>query len=276
MGEYTPPVRRVDRGRGHTYQDANGLRIPGVTTILKALPKDALINWAGNATAEAAVNRWDEFAAMPPAARLKALARARYDDRDTAGDRGTLVHALASRLVHGEQVSVPEELEGHVQSYVRFLDEFDVRPLLVETVVMSHQHGYAGTLDLVADLLDPDDPEPDPADRDRVRWLLDVKTSRSGVFGETALQLAGYRFADSYVDEAGDELAMPDVDRCGAVWVRGDGYDLIPVEAELDQHRDLLYVQQVARFDAGARDLIGDPVVPPATSTYRLVREDLP
>ena len=59
---FTPPARRIDKmafGKPtHYYQDANGNRIPGVTTILnEGLPKPALINWAANATAEAAVLR---------------------------------------------------------------------------------------------------------------------------------------------------------------------------------------------------------------------------
>lgn len=273
MTAYTPPVRRINRGRGHSYVDANGLVVPGVTTILKALPKDALINWAGNATAEAALNRWDELAAMPPAERLKTLAKARYDDRDAGANRGTEVHRLAQRLVRDERVAVPPEVEGHVHAYVKFLDEFDVQPILVEATVMSHQHGYAGTLDLIADLLDPDDPEPDPALRGRLRWLLDLKTSRSGVFGETALQLAGYRYADCWVDEHGIEQPLPEVERTGAVHVRRDGYDLLPVEADRAQHRTLLYVQQVHRWDQTSRDLVGDRVAPPATSTLRLVRD---
>lgn len=272
MTQYKAPIRRVDRGKNHSYVDANGVKVPGVTTILKALPKDALINWAANATAEAALNRWTELGKLAPAARLKEMQGARYADRDAAANRGTQVHALAERLVKDEAVAVPPELEGHVQSYVKFLDEFDVNPILVEAVVMSHKHGYAGTLDLVAELLDPDDPEPDPAKRRRVTWLLDIKTGRSGVFGETALQLAGYRYADTFVTKSGTEQPMIGVQRCGAVHVRADGYDLIPVEADPAQHRALLYVQQVHRWNETARDLIGAAIRPPTTSAYRLTR----
>lgn len=265
MSAYTPPIRRVNRGRGHTYVDANGLTVPGVTTILKALPKDALINWAANATAEAAVDRWGELSKLGPAARLNALKKARYDDRDTAANRGTVVHGLGQRLVADERVEIPDGLEGHVESYVRFLDEWDVQPVLVEAVVMSHRHGYAGTLDLLADL--------PPLGK---RLLIDLKTSRSGVFGETALQLAGYRYADTYVTDDGSEAQMIEVDACAAVHVRADGYDLIPVEAGPEQHRALLYVQQVHRWDATARDLIGAALTPPTTTRYRIVREETP
>lgn len=270
-------IRRVNSGKSHYYVDEDtGERIPGVTGITDAgLPKPALINWAANATAEAAVDRWDELAAMPPSQRLKALQGARYAVKDAAANRGTAVHKLAEKLVQGERVTVPDALAGHVASYVRFLDEFDVRPLLVERTIHSAAHRYCGTFDLIADLLDPDDPEPDPALRRRHTWLLDVKTNRSGIFGDIALQLAAYRYADVYIDQdKGEEYDMPEVDACGGVHVRADGYSLIPVEAGPLQHRAFLYVQQVGAFTEHSRELVGEPVASPYTSTYRLIRDD--
>jgi hypothetical protein len=276
-------IRRVNHGRGHSYVDTEtGLKVPGVTSITGAgIPKDALVNWAANTTAEAAVDRWDELGALAPSKRLKELQRARYLDKDAASNRGTQVHKLAQRLVAGERVAIPEGLEGYVTSYVRFLDEFDVQPVLVEAVIVNHENRYCGTLDLIADLLDPDTDfgdyvahpdDPDPYPYSRCRWLLDIKTSRSGIFGETALQLAGYRFADAWVDEDGNEHEMPEVERTGAVHVRPDGYDLVPVEAGEIQHRTLLYAQQIGEFVASSRDLVGDPIKPAHTSVYHLER----
>lgn len=257
---YAPPVRRVNRGRGHSYVDANGAKVPGVTTIMgNGVPKPALINWAANITAGYAIDHWDELGEMSPSVRLAKLKEARYADRDAAANRGTAVHNLAEKLVKGEEIDVPDELAGHVEAYVKFLDDWDVQPVLVEFVVASHQYGYAGTGDLIADLVNPDRPG------ERVRWLLDVKTSRSGVYGETALQLAGYRYADFYLDPAtGREEPVPVVERTGVIHVRADGYDLVPVEANRDQHRALLYVQQVAQFCDSSRDLVGDALLPPS------------
>jgi hypothetical protein len=266
MTAYVGPVRRRNYGRGHSYVDANGAKVPGVTGIIgDGVPKPALVNWAADTTADYAVDHWDELAEMPPSARLKTLKSARYADRDTAANKGTRVHSLAEKLVKGEQVDVPDELAGHVESYVRFLDDFNVQPILVEAVVMSHKHGYAGTLDLIADL--------DLPQVGGVRALLDVKTSRSGIFGETALQLAGYRYADVYLD-GNEEKPLPAVQWTGAIHVRSDGYSLVPVEAGPAQHRALLYVQQVAAFTADARSLVGDAIEPPTQSAYRLTRTE--
>lgn len=258
MASFTPPVRRINHGRGHRYVDAHDVKVPGVTTILDGgVPKPGLINWAAKATAAYAVDNWAELSGLPVSERLRRLERARFEQRDEAAVRGTKVHKLAERLVAGEEVTVPPELDGHVSAYVRFLDEWQVQPVLTEFVAISHEHGYAGTGDLIADLLDPDDPTCPTQ-----RWLLDTKTSQSGVFGETALQLAAYRYADHYLGPDG-EAPMPAVLRTGVVHVRGDGYQLVPVAARRRQFLAFLYAREIARFVDGARDLVGEPLTPP-------------
>lgn len=236
---FTAPARRVDKvafGKPtHYYEDANGKRIPGVTTILgDGLPKPALINWAANATADYAVNNWDNLADMGVADRLKLLKKARYEDRDAAAKRGTEVHDLAEHLLKGEEVTVPDELRGHVEAYVRFLDEWQPTPVVVEKAVVNYTYGYAGTLDMVVDL------------PDGRRVLADIKTTRSGIYGETALQLAAYRYAEVYID--GDaEIPMPEVHDTWGIWVRADGYEVVPLIADAHTFDDFRRVAAVAR-----------------------------
>lgn len=252
---YTPPIRRIDRGRTHWYTDADGNRVPGVTTILSnGVPKPALINWAANTTADYAVDNWQDLTDLGPAKRLDRLKKARFEDRDNAARRGTEVHRLAERALAGEDIAAicPEPLRGHLESYIGFLDDFDAQPVLSETVIMSHQHGWAGTLDLIADF---------PTLEQRL--LCDVKTSRSGVYGETAWQMAGYRYADTYVDGNGDEQPMPLVDGCAVIHVRAEGYDLVPLTVGPAQLRTLRYIQQVADACETMRDLVGDALPPP-------------
>ncbi|MFC9892137.1 hypothetical protein ACFVMC_00445 [Nocardia sp. NPDC127579] len=257
MTAFVAPIRRKSAGRSHYYVDGAGTRMPGVTTILGAgVPKKALIDWAANATADYAVNNWETLGDLAVAARLNKLRKARYEERDAAANRGTQVHALAEQLVRGDTVSVPEELRGHVESYVRFLDLFDAEPVLIEFVVASYRFGYAGTADLIADLVMPGETDP-------VRWLLDIKTNRSGVYGETALQLAAYRHADVYLDADGAEQPMIPVERAGVVHVRADGFSLVPVTADQAQLRTFRYVQQIAAFVDESPALIGAPIDPP-------------
>jgi hypothetical protein len=271
-------IKRRNHGQGHSYTDDLGLKVPGATTLIgDGYPKKALMNWGAEATADYAIDHWDELAALLPSERRKRLIKARYEKTDSAKTRGTKVHALADRLVHGEEVAIPEGMEGYVQACVDFIDEYDVQPVAVEFTVWSEKNRWAGTCDLVADLLDPDDPEPDPALKRRVRWLLDWKTKDKdqGVFGEAILQLAGYRCADTMIGEEGVEQDMIGVDRCGVVQLRDNGtYKLVPVEANEDEYRIFLYVQQVALWIDGSRALVGEPVVSPFTSRFRLTLID--
>lgn len=238
---FTAPAQRIDRiyrnKPTHHYEDANGKRIPGVTTILsEGLPKPALVTWAANVTAEAAVNQWDELSDMGPADRLKILKEAMANNRDAAARRGTEVHTLAEQLMVGHSVNVPDELRGHVESYVQFLDLWQPQPVLTEVAVVNYTHGYAGTLDMVFDCQGK-------------RVLADIKTGRSTIYGETALQLAAYRYAEVYLHN-GLEVEMPEVQESWAIWVRADGYTVIPVDtspAVFDDFRRVAATSRAAK-----------------------------
>lgn len=272
-------IKRRNHGGGHSYRDDQGLKIPGVTTLVgEGYPKKALQKWAVEVTADYAIDHWDELDALPISERRKRLIKAQYEVTQRAAARGRQAHDLAERLLHGEAVAIPQGAEGFVNAAVTFIDEFDVQPIATEFTVWSDEWRWAGTCDLVADLIDPDDPEPDPMLKRRVRWLLDfkTKTKESGVFGDAALQLAPYRCAEKMIDpETGEEQDMIDVDRCGIVQLYADGtYRLVPVEADLPEYTIFQYVQQVALWMEGNRSLVGDPIAPPRTSTFRLERID--
>lgn len=256
MSGYTAPIQRKEGrsyGRAsHWYVDANGLKVPGVTTIIgNGLPKPALVGWGIKSVAEYAVDHWDEVAELTPSERLKVLKGSPYADRDAAANRGTAVHALAEQLVQGVEVEVPDELAGHVESYVRFLDDWHITPVLVERTIVNYTVGYAGTFDLVADV-------------PRVgRVLADVKTNRSGVYGDTAFQLAAYRYAEFYVADDGTEQPMPAVDGCYVIHVRADGYDFVPLQADELQFTEFRHIARVARAAEAARGYVGDALTPP-------------
>ena len=251
----TAGFTRRNHGSGHSYW-LDGTKLDGVTTILsKGLPKPALVSWAARSAAEMAVDRWDELAGMTPSARLKLISRAHEASRNKAAVRGTRVHALADRLASGEEVAVPDELAGHVEACVSFLNDWDPVTVMTETPVYHEQYLYAGTLDLVVEMAGK-------------RWLLDFKTSASGAYGDTAFQLAAYRFATHCLDDAGegpDSIVkpMPGIDECGVVWLRADGYDLYPYHADAGVFRQFLYIQQCARAAEDSRDYRGDALTPP-------------
>lgn len=273
-------IARKNNGRNHWYVDldANNERVPGVTTIVgNGMPKPALLNWAGEATAEYAVDNWDELAPLPLTERLKKIKGGRYEKRDAASNKGTQVHEMAERLLAGEKVTVPDALVGYVDSCVRFLDDFQVRPVHVEAVVYSETRRHVGTTDLIADVLLPDMPEYQHIPRDAdgfSRGLFDWKTSKSGIFGDVALQLTPYRFSEFLILPDDEVIDMPSVDFCAGIHVRADGYSFVPLLCDESVYRDFLYVMQVARIVDGLRELVGEPIVPPTASTFVLSKAD--
>lgn len=273
-------IVRKNTAKGHYYVDEEtGERIRGATTIVgEGMPKPALLNWAGKATAEFAIDNWDTLSGLPLTERLKKIEGGRYEKRDAASAKGSAVHAMAERLIAGETVTVPDELTGYVQSCVRFLDDFDVRQEHVEVVVYSDTHRYTGTTDLIAKVLLPDMPDYDHIGRDDDGYstgLLDWKTSKSGIFGDVALQLVAYRHAEFLIDSGGQVIDMPEVDFTAGIHLRPDGqYSFVPLETGDDVFRDFLYIKEVARVVGGLRDLVGDPIVPPTASRYELVKAD--
>lgn len=255
MSATVPETRRVDRGRNHSYL-LDGGKADGVTTVLgEGFPKPALVGWAGNTTAEYAVDHWDELAEMLPSARLAVLKAARFKSRDEAALRGQDVHKQLQDLALLGEVDVPEPIEGFVDAYLEFVRDWQPQELLAEAVVGNRPFGYMGTLDVVARLVDG------------LVWLLDFKTGK-GVYAESALQLAAYRRAEFYLDADWREQPMPRVDACGVVHVRADGYDLYPVEAGDEAFRLFLQAQSIARFRAEAEStVIGESLRPPGVKS---------
>lgn len=239
-------VRRRNYGRNHAYYltmpDGSEVKLDGVTSLLgDGLPKPALMNWAGNITAEKAVDNWDRLSEMPMSKRLEWLKKARFEDRDTAAAKGTLIHDLAERLSHGDEVEVPDEVRGHVESAVRFLDEYQIEPVLTETTVAHSKAMYGGTLDMVVTSRRPEH-------AGKV-ILADWKTSRSGIYDEAALQLSAYRWAEFYqgpdgLDHPMSELGITDT---WGVWIRSDGYDVYELDTSENTYRFFSYIATVAR-----------------------------
>ena len=226
----------------------------GVTTALsKGMPKPALMYWAAKCVAEEAAQMMqtgDDWRVHTDlVAYLKA---APVRKRDSAAVRGTKVHKIAEELVHGRPVEVPVELAGYVSQCAHFLDEWQVKPLLVERVIGSYRWGYAGTFDLIGEL------------PDGRRVLFDYKTGRD-IWPETALQLAAYRHAEAYVADGGLEMPMREVgiQEAKAVHIGAEGYAVIPLDTGPAVHKAFLHVLQVAKAADVMDGWKGEPEVCP-------------
>jgi hypothetical protein len=277
-----PKMRRY--GRNRVYLDLDRPvpgtkntfeKIPGVTTIIrKGLPKEVFTRYAGTATAEFAVNHWDELAEMAPADRLKRINGGRYENRDAAADRGQETHEIARQLSGGAEVPVPEEIAGYVRATVRFLDEFDVQPIAEELLVFSETHYYCGRLDIAASVEIPDLDLYDwiPRDDDgRARGLFDYKSSPSGIYGELGLQLAPYKYAEYAMDEHDEITEVPKVDFAAGVHLRRDGtYSVIPVACGPDEFDDFLAIKRTAEVADRVNELVMSEITPPLSTRYRM------
>ena len=238
--------------KAHRYT-MDGKAVQGVTTILnKALPKPALPYWAAKSVAEWVTDNADgveQLRSMGRAPMVEALKNVPWQTRDEAAIRGTDVHALAEKLIHGESIDVPTHLVSRVQGLAKLLDEFGVQPLLTEVSVGNRKLWYAGRLDTVSTIgLD--------------NWLLDFKTS-SGVYGETGLQTGAYASAEFYVEDNkwDNEKPLPHIDRIGVIHITEDGSTL----HELGDIKDNFKMFQHAHYLASRIDDIKNLVTAPLT-----------
>lgn len=211
----------------HRYR-LDGKPVRSVTGLIGAgVPKPGLMYWSANQAAEAAADWAASFKELPPSEAAWNLAsidrdalyetwrKAPWKKRDEAAVRGTAVHALAERVVHGEDVDVPDELVPYVEGYVKFLDEWEIEPVSTERSVASREHNFSGRYDLIARSPLLFDGEP---------FSADIKTSNK-VYADTAMQVAAYSRAEFQVtdDDPDAELPIPDVAGAIVVHVTSEG-----------------------------------------------------
>jgi hypothetical protein len=239
-------------GKSHAYYGPDGTKLPGASTVAKvANDGGAFVVTAANNVADWAGDHKDTFADMSPTQVAKAGKEYWQAHRWDAAARGTTIHDHAAELLAGKDVDVPDEDVGIVDTFLRMAKEWQLRPMYVEAFVLSKRWQYMGRLDCLG-WVDGGRPA-----------LLDWKTGRSGIYPETALQLAGYRYAELIVDEEGNELPMPDVDLVAAVWLQDDRYEVVPLDAGRETWRTFLYAAEVWRYMQRDRtELVLDPITP--------------
>ena len=194
--------KRTTTATGRFYH-VDGHDLPSVTTILGAINKPALVKWAENtaraATIDAAADLYVDLAKIVgpvpmsrPAyvATLEArLGKAKAAERELAkaAEIGSQTHALIEwslRRSLGQITTRPETTPPAEWAFMAFEDwakSVNLEPIFIEQTVWSLDHGYAGTLDLLA----------------RVHGevtLIDFKTSK-GIYAEYDLQSVAYQVA---------------------------------------------------------------------------------
>ncbi|WP_405408859.1 hypothetical protein [Streptomyces decoyicus] len=248
---------RTAAGRGYTYT-LDGEPVMGVGSLTGGgLPKPALLGWAARSAARYAVDHWRCLAPRVASGEAESVFEeirgAPFRESNAAAVRGTEIHRYAEALLRGTGAEVPDELDGYVASCSDFLDDWGVRPLLTEALVGSRAHGYAGTVDLVAELPGGD------------LGLFVYTTRPSGVWPETALHAAAFQFADFYLSAADVEVPVSalEIGAAYGVHLRADGYAVHPLEAGEQTFQRFLDVSAVARAAKGLGALVHGPVAPP-------------
>lgn len=241
----TARFARKNVGSSHSYT-LDGHRIPGVTSIIgKVLDKPALVAWAARETAAFADEHWERLSRMRSADRLKELEQARFRTNKAAVVRGNRLHEFGQKVAAEGAAAVPLEYREAAEAYARFLDRWQLEPLCLETPVCNTEYRYGGTLDAI--MRTPK----------LGTILMDVKTG-SGVYSETALQLAAYRYADVRLTEipqrgprggvlpsTWQEEPMVDVDACYVAHVQANDVELVPLKAGSDEYETFLYLLEV-------------------------------
>jgi hypothetical protein len=219
-------VAGLERDEKHRYRWEGGKWQPGVTSIIKALDKSGpLVGWAKRETAACAVRNLDTLATMVRDGGADSAARwlSSIPDyqRTAAADLGTRVHALAEAINNGQDIEVDSETEPFVTEYLRWQGTTKPKVVNAEYMVYSALHGYGGTADMAAWI-------------NAELWLIDIKTGKA-VYPETALQLAGLRWAD-WAGKLGDptKYKNPPATRFGVLHVRPDGAELVPFNVTAD------------------------------------------
>lgn len=203
-------------------------KLIGSTTVIKKALPPYLVPWAAKLTAEYAVDNIDSWSGLDRAGAVDLVKRAPDRARDSAGDKGTVVHRMLELAGTGKAIDevYDASVAGYVSAGLRFLDDWQPEFIWNEATVFHPDLGYAGTLDFIARL---------PG---LGLVIGDYKTS-NGVYPEVAVQLASYRFASHAVARADDgslaRVPVPDVDGGVVVHIKGDGtYQLRPVGADRD------------------------------------------
>lgn len=193
-------AERKDTKVGRFYE-IDGRQFPSVTEILRVINKPALVQWAAKEerilTIECAADLYEDAHGTPKMARPTYVAtldarigklRANQRLMQKAAEIGAQTHDLIQwnlRRLLGQKVGpeprIGEKAMWSFMAWEDFAKKVALKPLLIEQAVFSLQHGYAGTMDLLALV-------------DDVPTLVDFKTSKA-IYQEAHLQVAAYQVA---------------------------------------------------------------------------------
>jgi hypothetical protein len=195
-------VQRRDTDSGRFY-DIDGCTYPSVTSILSAISKPALTAWSANVEREMVIaESWRLYRAAMKEKKFKVPStqwalklqdrlgkeRANRKILRQASEIGSQAHAMIEWTLRnmmcekqGPSPSIGEKATWAFTQWLKWKDSVRLNPILIEKTVHSHAFGYAGTMDLLAEV-------------NGELAVVDWKTGKA-IYPEALLQNAAYREA---------------------------------------------------------------------------------
>lgn len=193
-------AKRTD-GRSGRFYTVKGVDYPSVTTILSCISKPALVNWAASVEREMVIvesaklygdlHGKEKISSLLWATQLQGRLgeeRGHKKELAKAGEIGTQCHALIEWTLRtsmcekcGPAPEINDKAKWAFAAWMRWKDKVNLKPISIETTVVSERYGFAGTMDLLAEV-------------NGELTLLDWKTGKA-IYPESFLQNAAYRHA---------------------------------------------------------------------------------
>ena len=213
LQEQPEPVYRLDSS-GHRYYytfDESGEPIfyVSVTTLIKqTLPTSPqLIKWIADMGYEESQRYAQERAAYGTFmhSQLAELLIARSYNLNGLKER--LKMYIESEQLPGDFINYADDFKKDILAFAQFMKDTDLKPLAIELVLTNPQDGYAGAIDLCAEITieekgffgetyktgaNAGKPKETKRQR-RVRAIIDFKSGRKGFFPEHEVQLLAYK-----------------------------------------------------------------------------------
>lgn len=224
----TQPANTIKKGNARYYvwppvgAGERELEVPSVTTIIGGgIPKEGLKFWAAKMSAEYAVKHIDSWKSLPAEDAVDLIKRAALRYTGKRADEGSAVHSALEAHVDGKDHSGKlgdPELVAQYQGAIKFLQDCEVEVIYSEPIVYSRTHGYAGSADLIANVLAPGWDAPKLC-------ICDYKTGKA-IYDEMGVQLCAYSRGD-FLGIGLDEIPFPGEIRDGIIVrpTREGGYE---------------------------------------------------
>lgn len=194
-------MKSEDTLRGRWYMTPDGDRFPSVTSILSVIGKPALMNWAAKVEREMVVQvssqLYEDMHSKPKMTAVNwkltlttMLGKAKASSKELAKatEIGSQVHALVEWTLLGElgvspgpAPSITIAGASAFSAWQKWRESVHLKPIAIEQTVWSRTHGFAGTLDLLAEV-------------NGELSVVDWKTGKA-VYSEAHLQNSAYRQA---------------------------------------------------------------------------------